>query len=96
VEGIPPFGHMYAGKPSYQCWYDKTPLFNHFHLQATNWNKTEHEVKQACKVRLITGWHWVEEHNQAGMQLFSVTVRINTPASPSPSSSRCTCKKERN
>jgi hypothetical protein len=71
------FGQMYAGKPTWECWYEKRVLMNSYHLHGYNWNATEEAVKKASKKSdALTGWQWEERKNTAGAQTFRAEVRF--------------------
>jgi hypothetical protein len=73
---LPFYGHMYPGKPIWQCWYDKKAFRNRFHITAVNWNVTEGDVKHACKRSdALTFWDWEEHRNTAGAQTIMAKVR---------------------
>jgi hypothetical protein len=77
-DGLAPvYGQMSPGKPIWQCWYEKLPFRNRFHITAVNWNMSEGDVKSACKKSdAMTFWDWKEHRNAANAQSFTAEVRF--------------------
>ena len=72
-----PLGNPYAGKPAWECWYEKNLARNTYHMTAINWNATESDIHDTCKKSdALTFWNWEEHINSAGAQTILVGVRF--------------------